>query len=191
MLWDTSKDVKKLPKQLTVVNEAAATIDLTDNIGEKQVTQYIRTPLSFAYAQRSIKESDIFIDLVISGKRSNPTIEINPKIKAGDENMKIKLYKVDSTKYSDIKASAGIINIKNATLIYPSTNKFGKYIKSIKDYPCEKENSNREHSVTYIAVLEKSDYQPKYLTYNQADIGISTLEVVLILCFILLFLSEL
>ena len=183
----TVDEKKKLPKQLTVVNEAAATIDLTDNIGEKQVTQYIRTPLSFAYAQRSIKESDIFIDLVISGKRSNPTIEINPKIKAGDENMKIKLYKVDSTKYSDIKASAGIINIKNATLIYPSTNKFGKYIKSIKDYPCEKENSNREHSVTYIAVLEKSDYQPKYLTYNQADIGISTLEVVLILLTILFF----
>ena len=178
---------KQLPKQLTVVNEAAATVDLTENAGEKQVTQHLRTQLSFAYAQRSINESEIFLDLVVSGRRSNPTVELKPKIKAGNDNMKIKVYKYDLTKYLETKAGIETL-YKNSTIpVYPAKDKFAKYVESIEDKPFNKEMSNKNHYVIYVAELENSDYPPKSLAYKQEEIGISSSEVVLIILSIVFF----
>ena len=156
-------------------------------MGEKRVTQYIRTPLNFAYAQRSINEKDIFLDLIVSGKRSNPTIEVVPKVKGKDEKTTIKVYKVDLTKYLETKASLGISITNNTIPIYPKTNRFGRYIESIEDIPFNKELLNKEHKIVYVGVLEKSDYQPKYVVYDQSEIGLSAAEIFLILISIVFF----
>ena len=101
--------------------------------------------------------------------------------------MKIKVYKYDLTKYLETKAGIETL-YKNSTIpVYPAKDKFAKYVESIEDKPFNKEMSNKNHYVIYVAELENSDYPPKSLAYKQEEIGISSSEVVLIILSIVFF----
>ena len=51
---------------------------LSNSTTAKSATQQLRQPLNFTY---TIKEkTGVFMDLVLSGRRDNPTVTIKPKI---------------------------------------------------------------------------------------------------------------
>ena len=66
-----------------------------ENSAERKATQYLRQPLNYVYTIR--EKTKVYIDMTISGKRKNPTITIEPKIKylSGDteENIQINIGK--------------------------------------------------------------------------------------------------
>ena len=169
----TTDEYSKLPKSLKVAKEAAAIIDLTQVKGENRVTERIRTPLTFDYQFK--KGSLPYMDLILTGRRKNPEIEIKPNIdlqgKDNKENVQIRISRTDYTKYSDK-------TIKNE-VDYELHN--GK-IKSIKVKPNNIETSNKDHNILYRIKLKRSDnsYILSEQFYNQKDIGLSTAEIVLI-----------
>ena len=168
----TTDQLLKLPKSLKVAKESAAIIDLTEVKGENTVIERIRTPLTFDY---KIKTGSLpYMDLIVSGRRSNPTIEIKPNIKYvnDDENKcKIRVTKTDYTKYSDNQ----IENEVNKEL-------YDGIVNTVKDEPNKKEPNNKNHQILYRIRLQRPD-QSYILTeenYFQKDIGLSNAEIALI-----------
>ena len=176
----TLDEKKQLPTELKVVQEASSTFDFTKDEAEKQVTQYLRTPLNFAYSKRNIRDSEIFMDIVVSGRRSNPTIEIVPKVKLVNvtkDDMRMKITKVNT----EIQASDK--NVENIP-VYPSrADKFGFITDSIDEKTAD------EHPVVYIAQLDKSDHSPNLLSFDKNEIGLSTAEIVLIILSVVFYLA--
>ena len=173
----TPDEINKLPSVLKVAKEASATLDLNENHGQNQVTEHIRTPLTFAYKLKV--GTLVYLDMVVSGKRSNPSIELRPKIKYDkdsnddENNCDYSLSKMDYTN-SSIK---DLRKLEESEVLY----KFGK-IKNIKDKPVHDKNI-KDHYVMYTATLRRSD---KSLTLNeiyyiQKEIGISIYEKALII----------
>ena len=175
-----------LPTFLQVANESSTSMKLTLEKIEEPVTQIIRTPIVFAY--QSKKGSLPYIDLVVFGKRSNPSIEIVPKVKLENEtleNIIFSIAKVDMTEYIEEK-------LKNMNEVY-GVKYLIKNAKNVKSYnsdkPITKEVSNKKHVVLYsISIIKKdnTEAQNKF-AYIQEDIGMSSFEVILIIISIILF----
>ena len=168
--------IKQLPSELLVAKESSVIIDLTNKKGENVVVQNLKKTLSFVYT--IYEPSSVYIDLVISGKRKNPTVKIVPKIKCKGndtlDNIKIKIIKNDLTKYSSNENNT---EYKEITLYSK-----GKFTKDIKDKPNKIENSNKEHVSLYtIYVYTNDGFIYNQIEYIQKDIGISTTELVLII----------
>ena len=158
-------------------------MDLTDKKGQNEVTQHLRKTLVFKYT--NFATTSVYMDLIVSGIRKNPTVTIVPKIKYNgknnENNVKISIVKADGTKYSNNKT-----NINNTTL-YPK----GKYIEYTNDQPNKIEVSNENHNVLYIVYAYTNEGSiVRSLRYDQKDIGLSTTEKVLIALSILLFITS-
>ena len=187
-------ELDKLPTSLQIAKESSTSMKLTLEKIEEPVTQIIRTPIVFAY--QSKKGSLPYIDLIVFGKRSNPSVEIVPKVKLENEtleNILFSIAKVDMTEYNED-------NLKNINETY-EVKYLIKNTKNVKSYdsdkPIIKEASNKKHVVLYSISITKKDNskaQNKF-AYIQEDIGMSSFEVVLIfiplwfLLFCLLFLE--
>ena len=174
--------IKQLPSELLVAKESSVIIDLTNKKGENVVVQNLKKTLSFVYT--IYEPSSVYIDLVISGKRKNPTVKIVPKIKCKGndtlDNIKIKIIKNDLTKYSSNENNT---EYKEITLYSK-----GKFTKDIKDKPNKIENSNKEHVSLYtIYVYTNDGFIYNQIEYIQKDIGISTTELVLIILSIIFY----
>ena len=137
-----------LPDELNVTKESSVILDLTEKKGENEVKQTLKKVLSFRYTNFEL--SSVFIDLELSGRRSDPKAKITPKIKLIGNNTKktinISIAKVDVTKYSDIMINDTKANNDeedeqkfNSTSIYEK----GKYINNIQDKPITKEKIKR------------------------------------------------
>ena len=171
------EEYKNLPDELKITKQSAAILDLNPTKGVKQVTQYLRTPLSFPY--RKVSGSLVYIDMILTGRRSNPQIEIKPKIKLENNDtlsdIKLKINKVDYTKY----ISKNLRNLAELGItVYE-----GNYSNYIDESPNEKEISNKEHSYTYIIQMQRRDksFTSNRIKYNQKDIGFSIYELIAII----------
>ena len=171
------EEYNNLPDELKITKESSAILDLNPTRGVKQVTQYLRTPLSFPY--RKLTGSLVYLDMILTGRRSNPTIEIKPKIKLENNDtlndIKLKINKVDYTKYS----SKNLRNLDELGIIVYE----GNYSNYIDESPNEKEISNKEHSITYIVQMQRRDksFTSNRIKYNQKDIGLSIYELIVII----------
>ena len=166
----TKDELSKLPKSMKVAEKATAIFDLTKNEGEKVATEHLRTPLSFAYTLKT--GSTINMDLILSGRRSNPKIEIKPKID----------YKNNETK-KNVSIRVGFINEEKRN----TTSRIGEFlyegkVKSYDDKPNRNDTNKTDHLIQYIIRLNRSDgsFILTQEIYNQKDIGLSTAEKVLI-----------
>ena len=171
------EEYENLPDELKITKEAAAILDLAPNRGVKQVTQYLRTPLSFPY--RKLTGSLVYMDMILTGRRSNPQIEIKPKIKLQNndtlDKIKIKINKVDYTKYTGK-------NLRNLVELGVTVYE-GKYNSYFDKSPNEKEISNKEHTYTYIVQIQRPDKSSisNRIKYIQKDIGLSFYEILVII----------
>jgi hypothetical protein len=176
----TPSQIEKLPKELKVAKEASATFDLVLGSQDSKVTEYIRTPLTFAYSAK--KGTFIYLDMVVSGKRSNPTIELVPKIKYENkdtkDNCKLEVSKLDYTNSPYKKNLRNLAEVNSERVILKTLGK----IESVKDRPV-KDINNKDHVVKYTAKLKRSDNSLTLneINYIQKNIGLSTSEKVLII----------
>ena len=167
----TKNELLALPKSLRVAEEAVAIMDLTKNKGENKVREYIREPLTFDYTLKL--GSDINMDLVLTGRRSNPKIQIKPKIKyQGNDNK------------DNVKIRVGIINQDNKTDV---TSRIGEElyegkVKSVYNAPNSEDINKKDHIIQYNIRLQRKDgsYILTQEIYDQKKIGLSTSEKVLI-----------
>ena len=179
----TSDELLNLPKTLKVAKEAAAIIDLTKIKGENQVTEHIRTPLVFDYKIKM--GSLIYMDLILTGRRKNPNIEIKPKIvykeKDTKDNVQIVIGKIDYTKYSNISNSSSILRNLAETLGEIIYN--GNFTNKRKDKPNNRETSRKDHYIVYKIRLERTDksFILSELAYDQKKIGLSIYEIIIII----------
>ena len=174
----TPDQINSLPDELKITRESSATLDLDPVNGKKKVTQYLRTPLSFAYTKP--KGSLVYIDLILSGRRRNPDIEIKPKVKFDKQNetyfdIKLSISKLDYTKYNS--------NLRNLADEYGEVLYNGGYNSFTDENPNIKEISNKEHSIKYIVRMRRRDgtIAKNEIIYNQKDWGITTAEIILII----------
>ena len=179
----TNEEINALPKTALISRESSSRLELTNN-GEYEVTEYMRISLTYKY--QAVKEgAKVYIDLVVSGRRTNPTIEIKLKIKLEEENINdimVDIMKTDLTEYKDKSETAS--KDKDIYLI-----KNGNNFELLEDVPFTKETENEEHIVLYTIYLKKKDgiLTSNKISYIQKDIGISTIEVVLIILSILFY----
>ena len=175
----TPSQIEKLPKELKVTKEASATFDLVLNNQDSKVTEYIRTPLTFAYSVK--KGTFIYLHMIVSGKRSNPTIELVPKIKYEDKDTKDNcLLEVSKLDYTNSPYKKNLRNLADANSERVILKKLGK-IENVKDRPV-KDVNNKDHVVKYTAKLKRKDSSLTIneINYIQKNIGLSTSEKVLI-----------
>ena len=177
----TNDEINALPKLAIASKESSTKLQLT-NKGDNEVTQYIRTSLALKY-QIVQKGAKVYLDLVVSGRRSNPTIEIKPRIQLENENIDnifIDIMKSDLTEYEE-KTDIAIPDKYIAENL--------QHVESVEDTPISKETSNKEHVILYTVYLKKSNgiLTTNKISYIQKDIGLSTWEVVLIILSIVCF----
>ena len=185
-----------LPDELNVTKESSVILDLTEKKGENEVKQTLKKVLSFRYTNFEL--SSVFIDLELSGRRSDPKAKITPKIKLIGNNTKktinISIAKVDVTEYSDIMINDTKANNDeedeqkfNSTSIYEK----GKYINNIQDKPITKEKNKKNHMVLYsVYIYTNLGVVSNRILYEQKKIGISTSEKVLLILSIVFFLAS-
>ena len=189
----TPEEKKALPKALPVANRSTVYLRVANSSTAKNATQQLRQPLTFAY---TIKEkTGVFMDLVLSGKRSNPTVTVKPKIKYygndTEKNISIYIGKADATRYySDLRKLQETENLYKYETIYTK----GKFTKQQKDHPIQKEKENKNHVVLYTVVLYRKLENGKEILigsntmkYEQRNIHLSTAEAVLVLLSIVFF----
>lgn len=181
------EEKKKLPTELKVAQESFAIIDLTEE-GYNKVTQNLKKSLVFQY---KLKEKQaVYIDLIVSGRRANPTVKVVPKIKyiknTSDNDAKITYYKSDITIYNDNTNKSKLIDLETEEIDLKLET-----LSSDKDKPCSKENSNKEHEVIYSVNAQLKDGSLLFnrYKYEQTKIGITTIEVVLIIISILFYIA--
>jgi len=172
----TPIEIKDLPKQMQVAQESSAIFDLTEVKGENEVTQHLRDPLVVSYKLRT--GSQVYIDMILTGRRKNPKVELQPKVKLEGndtlDNIKIQVKKLDQTSYKDSSLNA----VDNEII-----QQFDKYKDSFEDVPNKKEtNENKDHLVIYEMKIETSygNYTVNRIEYNQNKVGISLYEKILI-----------
>lgn len=179
----TPEELKGLPATLHVANESETNLKVSNETKEEPVTQIIRTPISFKYQNNNLLP---YLDLIVSGRRSNPTVEVVPKInKANNEDsgdILTTITKMDRTEYQQeenkLKETRNVEYLVNNT-INP---------KHPEDKPIQIEYDNKKHVVLYAVSVKIGDKKTQNkLAYIQEDIGISTTEVVLIIISIVLF----
>ena len=183
----TPDQQKSIPKELPVANQSSVQMKLTNHsTDEESITQHLRTPLSFAYTLK--QKTTVNIDLVVSGKRDDPTVIIKPKIKyyGNDSEDNIELYvgKIDLTNYNKTRKLDEIDDNLKYIDVYPR----GKFVKEIEDKPIQSDRENKNHVVLYIVVVygkSGSIYYNK-IKYEQNDINIASSEIFLIILSVLL-----
>ena len=142
----TIEELDGLPSTLDVANESSATMDLEK---ENNITQILRQPLVFNYQKK--KGSIPYIDLVVSGRRSNPDVEVIPKIKLENDTLEdilVNITKMDLTVYED-----GLNETNNVKMLVKNKKKPGK----AEDKPITKEFSNKNHEVIYTVSIKRKD----------------------------------
>jgi hypothetical protein len=179
----TDEEKKKLPKELPVANQSAVYMRLTNSTKADVITQHLRQSLKFAYTIK--RKTAVYIDMEISGKRSDPTITIKPKINFyGNDtkkNTEIYIGKLDlTTYYSDMR---NLQQVEDNSMNYETVYSRGKYVNARKDKPIHKEKGNKNHIVRYtvVAYAEDGSVYHNVITYEQKLIHISTGEAVLII----------
>ena len=181
----TQEEIDKLPEQLKVSKQSATIMDLTKINGEKEVTQVLRSPIAFTYSKP--EGALVYVDMIVSGRRNNPTVEIEPKVKPYGidslDNVKIKISKIDYTNYKENQSV--LRKLEEITILCD----FNDNKKSIEDEPITKDLSNEEHEVLYIVQMQRSDgsLSTNKIRYKQKDFGISTAEIVLIILSIIFY----
>ena len=175
----TTDAIKQLPSELNVAKQSSVILDLTENKGENSVTQILRKSLNISYT--NYESSNVYIHLTVSGRRNNPTLEIEPIIKTRDntnlDNFNMSIRRFDLTKYKDIQ------NYNNMTTL--CTN---EKIKNIEDKPINIEKNNKDHIFKYIIYIYLNDGNIKgEILFEQSEIGISTAELTLIILSIIFY----
>ena len=178
----TPEELKGLPSTLEVANQSTTHLKVTNETDGKLYSQVIRTSIVFKYQNNNIFP---YLDLIVSGRRSNPNIEVVPKINLANnpeaKEILTNISKTDWTKYEAEEYNK--LTGKNELLI---KNKF--YRKNAEDKPITLEYENKEHVVTYYISARIGDKNTQNkLSYVQKDIGLSTAEVVLIIISICFF----
>ena len=179
----TPEELKGLPSTLQVANQSETNLTLTNETTAEVVTQVIRTPIIFKYQNNNLLP---YLDLIVSGRRSNPTIEVVPKINMANNQDSGKIFKnitkLDRTQYlleeNKLKQSSNVeYLIKNII-----------NFKNPEDKPIKMEYENKKHVVLYSLSVRIGDkITQNKLAYIQEDIGISTAEIVLIIISIIFF----
>ena len=174
----TIEELDGLPSTLDVANESSATMDLEK---ENNITQILRQPLVFSYQKK--KGSIPYIDLVVSGRRSNPDVEVIPKIKLENDTLEdilVNITKMDLTVYED-----GLNETNNVKMLVKNKKKPGK----AEDKPITKEFSNKNHEVIYTVSIKRKDksFAQNKIAYKQKEIGITTPKIILIIISIVLY----
>ena len=165
-----------IPDSLKVAKESSVIMDLTDKKGEKEVTQVLRKNIVYKYSNNEV--SSVFIHLEVSGRRSNPKVEIIPKFK-GKNYTNITVYKTDFTHYSSYKEK----NSTNYTTEIINKKK-GKYI----DYPSKIEKNNKNHVIVYtVNIKTPLGTVSNRIKFQQNKIGLSTSEVWLLVISIIFY----
>ena len=172
----TKDEIKALPKQMQVAQESSAIFDLTEVKGENEVIQRLRDPLVVPYAVNY--HSQVYIDMILTGRRKNPTLELKPKVKLEDnetlDSIQLCVEKLDGTKYSHPFFCA-----KNWTIFH----QFSNVKDSFTDTPNDKEtDENKEHIFNYRFRIKNFRYKlhESTIIYNQSKIGLSIYEIILI-----------
>ena len=194
----TPEEKKALPKELPVAKESSVYMNIEkekeveegeeEEIEIESVVEHLRQPLVFAYSVKH--KTSVNIDLVISGKRSNPTVKIKPKINffGNDKENNVEVYigKIDLTKYG---TQIRKLDEDDDNLKYANVYKRGKFVKQAEDKPIQFQKENKNHVVQYIVVVYGKDGSTCYniIKYEQKKIHISTAEVVLIILSIIFF----
>ena len=186
----TQEQIKNLPTELKVAQESSVTMDLTEVNGENQVTQHLRNSLTFAYTE--INKAEIFVKLVVSGRRNNPNVEISAIVKHAinetDNDVVVSISKLDLTNYEEKEVrKLAALDDDNYQYIYLKKNKPISVVA--EDKPVKDENK-KNHIVSYNVLLynkKNKRYSSNQILFNQEDIGISTSELILILLSILLY----
>ena len=148
-----------------------------------QVTQHLREPLNFVYKIQ--KRIPVFIHLIVSGSRKNPSVKIEPKIKyfvnEKEKDYDIYKFKAPLSIYNENKTEKKEI-IETTDLIYLN-------LTSDKDKPCSNNKCEKSNIIYYKVILIKKDGSISsfgIIKFDKSKIGISTAEKVLI-CFSVLF----
>ena len=175
----TTDAIKQLPSELNVAKQSSVILDLTENKGENSVTQILRKSLNISYT--NYESSNVYIHLTVSGRRNNPTLEIEPIIKTREntnlDNFNMSIRRFDLTKYKDIQ------NYNNMTTLCSNEK-----IKNIEDKPINIEKNNKDHIFKYIIYIYLNDGNIKgEILYEQSEIGISTAELTLIILSIIFY----
>ena len=186
----TQEERDNLPKELPIAQESLVHMDLTNSTGGSNATQVLRQPLSFAYTVK--KKTNVFVDMTVSGRRSNPTVTIEPKVEYhmedNQDNIQLYIGKVDATQYDEkLRTLASLDNDLKFTPLHPK----GAYVEELEDKPIQKDPEYKEHEVIYTVVVYTKDglVSSTQIRYSQKNIGLSTAEVVLIILSILFYLA--
>ena len=189
----TPEEKEKMPTQLLISKESSIYLDLTNVTGENSAVQHIRKPISVSYSFAIKKKTEVYIDLVVSGRRKNPTVKIKPKIEynGGDNqnNIKMYIYKADITEYKEKQRKLG--EVDGVELKYEPIYNKSIYIEEKEDQPNKREEENKNHLVWYkVEVYGKDGLSYKMINYDQTIIGISTGEVFLIILSIIFYMAS-
>ena len=179
----TPEQIKELPTTLQVANQSETNLKVTNETKGDVVTQVIRTPIVFKYQNNNLFP---YLDLIVSGRRSNPYVEVVPKINKPNTQdfgeILTNISKVDLTQY-ELAESKLTQDFKPVYLV----KNLIKY-NNPEDRPIEKEFENKKHVTLYYVSVRTGDKRTENkLAYVQEDIGISTAEVVLIIISIVFF----
>ena len=166
--------IKQIPNELKVAEESSVILDLTDKKGENSVTQILRKSLVFAYT--NYQSSSVYIDLILSGKRTNPSIEIKPKIlyrgNYTTNNLNISVDKIVKIKIIE-NENKNTNEEYNITSIYPK----GKFKEEIED----KSEKSKDMCLYTVYVYTKEGIISNKIKLELNEIGLSTSEIVLII----------
>ena len=178
----TPEELKGLPSTLEVANQSTTHLQVTNETSAEVYSQVIRTAISFKYQNNNIFP---YLDLIVSGRRSNPNIEVVPKVNTINnpeaKQILTNITKLDLTEY--LQEENKKLNSQNEILV---KNIF--YPKNAEDKPIKVEYDNKKHVVLYYVSVRVGDRRTENkLAYIQEDIGLSTAEVVLIIISIIFF----
>ena len=187
----TPEEIKNLPTELKVAQESLATMDLTNITGENQVTQHLRKELTFAYTKD--QRTEVYVKLVVSGRRNNPDIEISPIVKhtanETDDDVYVTVKKFDYSE-PEKKETRRLEVINEVNYEYANLKENIAVSEVTEDKPIKGNYEKKDHKVKYGIQLcnkktNKCSYN--YETYDQTKIGPSIYEIVLIILSIISF----
>ena len=184
----TPEERKGLPKELPVAKESSVYMRLNQSDKDTDTVQYLRQPLAFSYT--FAQKTNVFINLVISGRRSNPTVKIIPKVEfiqnETESNSQIYIGKYDDTLYSEkLRKLEEIRDDITYSCLYTK----GKFIDKVLDHPNEIETENKNHNILYTVVVYGKDgsISSGKIWYKQDNVGMSSDEIILIVLSVIFF----
>ena len=178
----TPEELNELPATMEVANQSETNLTMTNDTKAEVVTQVIRTVISFKYQNSRLLP---YLDLIVSGRRSNPTIKVVPKINTANNedsgDILKTISKLDRTEY--VLEENRLKQSSNVEYLIKNRINF----ENPEDKPIKMEYENKKHVVLYSLSVKIGDkVTQNKLAYNQEDIGLSTAEIVLIIISIVL-----